>query len=67
MAKINVAKTFTFTHKDGKRQSFAAGAHKDVPDDVAAHWFVQAHLHPSDDESEGGKKADGKQSEGGKK
>ena len=43
MPKIHVEKPFTLTHSNGMQQQFRAGAH-DVPQDVAEHWYVQAHL-----------------------
>lgn len=64
MAKINVAKPFLFTHKGGKKQHFGTGVHKDVPDEVAEHWFVKAHLHPADDDVEAQPEDDPKKSGG---
>lgn len=43
MPTINVTKAFTLTHDDGAKQSFATGTHE-VPDHVAAHWYVKAHV-----------------------
>ncbi|WP_448952137.1 STY1053 family phage-associated protein [Labrys neptuniae] len=43
MPKINVARKFTLTLDDGTVKAFAVGLHS-VPDEVAAHWYVRAHL-----------------------
>lgn len=67
--KITVAKAFTFTHPDGHQQHFPVGVHKDVPANVADHWYTKAHLDAGDDDAAapatGGKK--GEQKEGDKK
>ena len=44
--QIHVLKSFRFTHDNGSTQDFAPGVH-DVPEGVAAHWFVQAHIKPA--------------------
>lgn len=47
MKKIYVMKPFNFN--DGSAQThFSVGFH-DVADDVAAHWFVQAHCSPDNE------------------
>jgi len=69
--KITVAKAFTFTHSDGHQQSFHVGVHKDVPDEVASHWYTKSHLDAGDaeaDAGEGDKKSGKKEAgEGDKK
>lgn len=50
--KITVAKAFTFTHPDGQQQHFHVGVHKDVPDEVAGHWYTKAHLDTGDEDAE---------------
>jgi len=42
MAEIVVVKAFTFTHASGEQEYFAPGNYT-VSDEVANHWFVQAH------------------------
>ena len=53
--KITVAKAFTFTHPDGNQQHFHVGVHKDVPNEVAGHWYTKAHLDAGDAEVDAGK------------
>lgn len=67
--KITVAKKFTFTHPDGHQQHFHVGVHKDVPDEVAGHWYTKAHLDSGDAEEsgEGDKKPGAKKADGAKK
>lgn len=43
MPKITVATPFTYTDPAGAAHKFATGVHT-VDADVAAHWFVKAHL-----------------------
>lgn len=50
MPDLHFAKPCTYTAADGSTRVFAAGRHKDVPDEVAGHWFVQAHLMKDGDE-----------------
>lgn len=40
--KVRVAREFTFTHPDGRTQTFLPGE-QELPDEVANHWFAQAH------------------------
>lgn len=42
MPTIHVARGFVFNHGD-RREEFPPGDH-DVPEEVASHWFTQAHL-----------------------
>jgi hypothetical protein len=42
MTTLYVTQPFTLICDDGKRQFFDAGV-QDVEDDIAAHWYVQAH------------------------
>jgi transposase len=42
MTKIRVHSPFRFTPETGEAQDFAAGVHH-VSEEVAKHWFVQAH------------------------
>lgn len=42
MKTINITKPITVTLADGEKLSVAAGIQK-VDDDVANHWYVQAH------------------------
>lgn len=68
--KITVAKAFTFTHPDGHQQHFHVGVHKDIPDEVAGHWYTKAHLDTGDTEaptSDDGKKSGKGASDDGKK
>lgn len=44
MPDLTFAKPCTFTAPDGTQRVFAPGVHHDVPDDVADHWFIKAHL-----------------------
>lgn len=48
---IHVARGFDFTHQDGTVQKFKPGIHRNVPAEVADHWFVAAHLQ-QDEEAE---------------
>lgn len=43
MPDIEVGKKFLLTHNDGTLQVFDVGKHS-VSQEVADHWFVQAHL-----------------------
>jgi len=43
MPDIEVGKKFLLTHNDGTLQVFDVGKHS-VPQEVADHWFVRAHL-----------------------
>ncbi|MDE9437841.1 hypothetical protein KKI95_18405 [Xenorhabdus bovienii] len=40
--KIRAHTAFKFTHDNGETQDFVTGVHE-VSEDVAQHWFVQAH------------------------
>ncbi|MDC9622789.1 hypothetical protein PSI22_14365 [Xenorhabdus sp. XENO-7] len=40
--KIRAHTAFKFTHDNGETQEFVTGVHE-VSEDVAQHWFVQAH------------------------
>jgi len=60
MPKIHVEKPFTLTHSNGMQQQFRAGGH-DVPQEVAEHWYVQAHLAKPES---AGQDADGGESGG---
>lgn len=42
MTTVNITSPFTFTRDDGRPLDIAAGV-QDLDDDVASHWFVQAH------------------------
>lgn len=42
MKRIHVKTRFHLTDAKGERRTFDPGVHP-VADDVAAHWFVQAH------------------------
>lgn len=44
MANLHFARPCTFTSPEGETKVYQPGLHKDVPDDVANHWFVKAHL-----------------------
>lgn len=50
MAELHFAKPCTFTDESGETRVFAQGRHKDVPDAIAGHWFVLAHLVKDGDE-----------------
>lgn len=52
MPDLHFAKPCTFTAPDGSTRYFAVGRHKDVPDEIAGHWFVQPHLMKDGDEPE---------------
>lgn len=52
MPDLHFAKSCTYTAPDGSSRVFAAGRHKDVSDEIAGHWFVQAHLMKDGDEPE---------------
>lgn len=66
MIKINVLIAFVLTMADGAQKKFNAGLHE-VEEEIASHWYVQAHSEPvaSDDaedvdakaKSDGSKKA----------
>ena len=45
MAKISVKKPFVLNLPSG-HIAFSAGGVIDVEDEVAAHWYVQAHSEP---------------------
>ncbi|MFA9439409.1 hypothetical protein ACDA63_07210 [Uliginosibacterium sp. sgz301328] len=60
--KINVTKAFSLIGKDGTKKDFEAGIHE-VDKDVAAHWYVQAHSEPVEDEKPAKKSKDGEKSE----
>lgn len=51
MAKLNFAQGFELTLDDGEKKQFKAGLQA-VPDELVDHWFIQAHVAPSDDEDE---------------
>ena len=44
MPEIVVAKPFTLTFGPDDVRTFAPGIHKDVPAEVADHWYTKAHL-----------------------
>lgn len=60
--KIQVKQAFVLTKADGEKQNFAAGIHE-VDKAVAAHWYVQAHSEPVEDEKPAKKSKDGEKSE----
>lgn len=51
MAELHFAKPCTYTAPDGTQRAFAPGRYADVPDDIAGHWFVKAHLVQDGEES----------------
>lgn len=53
MKEIRVHTPFTLTMVDGQMRKFDAGRHC-VEDDVADHWFVQAHAEQTDTTSSAG-------------
>lgn len=61
MQKLNFEKAFELTLDNGEKKQFRAGL-QSVPEELADHWFVQAHVAPDDDaDSENGEGAtDGK-------
>lgn len=42
MPEVIIGKPFTLTHQDGTTERFYPGSY-DLPDDLAEHWYVQAH------------------------
>jgi hypothetical protein len=42
MKNINVTAAFVLTHSDGSKTAFAPGFQQ-VKDEIASHWYVQAH------------------------
>lgn len=50
MQDLHFAKPCTFTDDKGETRVFAPGRHKNVPAEIAGHWFVQAHLVKDTDE-----------------
>ncbi len=44
MQDLHFARPCTLTLPNGETRIFAPGRHRDVPDEIAGHWFVQAHL-----------------------
>lgn len=51
MAKLNFAQGFELTLDSGEKKQFRIGL-QTVPDELAAHWFVQAHVAPDEEEGE---------------
>ncbi len=45
MLKINVLIPFLLTMADGVQKQFAAGVHE-VEQEIADHWYTQAHSEP---------------------
>lgn len=68
MPKIQVAKAFTFTDKNGKAERFEIGQHT-VSNDVANHPYVGFHLAPVDpaDAARADKKAAAEKADADKK
>lgn len=48
MAKLNFTQGFELTLDDGEKKQFKAGL-QTVPDELVDHWFIQAHVAPSDE------------------
>ena len=51
MPKLNFEKAFELTLDNGEKKQFRAGL-QTIPEDLAGHWFVQAHVAPDDDEGD---------------
>lgn len=50
MSLIQVTKDFVLTLEDGTTRAFKKGEHE-VEDEIAKHWYVQAHSKPVEAEA----------------
>lgn len=48
MAKLNFSQSFELTLDNGEKQWFKAGL-QTIAEDLVDHWYVQAHLAPSEE------------------